>query len=138
MASIEQYSGKVIPRVLMGTSGTAGDLMYVSTGSGLTYKSAATGTGVSNAFVGVLIDSAVKGSYGAVAADPVVQLEKHAAANKIEMNDLIYGTKSSNKVGTVAGGTALGVCVKQSATTDTYVSVKIVNCMAMGVGGFHA
>ena len=138
MASIEQYSGNVIPHVLMGTSGTAGDLMYVSTGSGMTYKSHTTGTAISNAFIGVLIDSTVKGSYGAVLCSGVVQLEKHAAANKIEMNDMIAGTTASNKVGTILKGTNIGVCVKQSATTDTYVSVKLIPCFDMGVGGFSA
>ncbi len=138
MTTIEQYSGKQYPYVLMGTYGTAGDLVYHSTGSGMTYKSASTGTGVSGAFLGVLADSCATGDYAAVISDGVVQLAKHTAANKIELGDQIYGTKSSNKVGTVAGGTALGVCFKQSATTDTYVSVMLIPYYISGVGGFHA
>jgi predicted RecA/RadA family phage recombinase len=138
MSTFEQYSGAQFPLILMGTNGTSGDIIYHSTGSGLTYKSASTGTGVSNKVIGVLVNTTAKGSYGAVAADVVVQMEKHAAANKIEVGDVIYGTKSSNKVGTVAGGTAFGVCVKQSATTDTYVSVRLLPYYVTGAGGFHA
>ena len=137
MSIIEQYSGDVLPSVMMGTDGTSGDLMYKSTGSAMTYKSASTGTGVSLSFMGILIDSAVTGSYGAILTNGVVQLEKHAAANPIEVGDTIFGTKSSNKVGTVAGGTALGVCAKQSATTDKYVSVMLRPFWDMK-GGFHA
>ena len=138
LSVIEQYTGNVYPLVLMGTDGTAGDLMYYSTGSGMTYKSASTGTGVALAFMGVLIDSTAKGSYGAVLAEGVVQLAKHTATNKIEVGDTLYGTKSSNKVGTLAKGTALGVCVKQSGTADTYVSVKLLPYYISGAGGFHA
>jgi len=138
MSTIEQYTGKVLPHVLMASAGTAGDLIYLDTGSGKPYDGASTGTGVSNAFVGVLASTTAAGSYGAVVADTVVQLEKHASTNKIEAGDMIYGTKSSNKVGTVAGGTALGVCVKQSSTADTYVSVRLLPFYMMGVGGFHA
>ena len=138
MASIEQYSGKVIPHLLMGTSGTSGDLMYVSTGSGMTYKSSSTGTAVASAFLGILIDSAAKGSYGAVLCDGVVQLEKHSATQVIEVGNLIAGTKSSNKVGTLLKGTNLGVCVKQSPSTATYVSIKLIPFFQMGVSGYHA
>ncbi len=137
MAVIEQYSGDILPQVLFGTAGTAGDMVYISTGSGLTHKSASTGTGVTLAFAGVLIDNVAAGSYGAVLINGVVQMPKHATANKIEVGDRLYGTKSSNKVGTVVGGTALGVCVKQSATTDPNVSVKVIPFWEMR-GGFHA
>ncbi len=138
MATIEQYGGRQFPYVLMGTYGTSGDLVYHSTGSGMTYKSASTGTGVSDQFLGILADSCATGDYSAVICDAVVQLEKHAAANKIEVGNVIYGTKSSNKVGTVAGGTAIGVCFKQSATTDTYVSVKLLPYFVSAATGFHA
>ena len=138
MSVIEQYSGNILPHVLMGTAGTAGDLIYHSTGSGMTYKSAATGTGVSDQFLGVLIETTAAGSYGAVLCAGVVQLQKHAASQKIEMTDILYGTKSSNLVGTVAGGTAIGVCVKQSATTDTYVSTLLIPFWISGATGFHA
>lgn len=137
MASIEQYSGKLI-EAMMGTNGTAGDLVYLSTGSLLTYKSASTGTSVSNAFAGVLVDTAVKGSMAVALCEGVVQLEKHTSSNGIEAGDRVYGTKSSNKVGTLAGGTCLGIAAKQSATTDTYVSVRIQPFFVSGAGGFHA
>jgi len=138
MATSEQYSGNQYPYVMMGTNGTSGDLVYASTGSGMTYKSASTGTGVSNAFIGILADSCSTGDYAAVTSECVAQLAKHTAANKIEVGDVIYGTKSSNKVGTVAGGTALGVCFKQSSTTDTYVSVRLIPYYVSGATGFHA
>ena len=138
MASIERQSGRQISHIMMGTGGTSGDLMYRSTGSGLTYKSASTGTAVAKDFIGVLVDSAAAGSFGAVSCNGVFDLEKHAATQVIEVGDLIYGTKSSNKVGTVAKGTALGVCIDQSGSTDTYVSVRIIPFFEMGVSGYHA
>ena len=132
------WSNKPISYVLMGTNGTAGDILYISSGSAMTYKSLATGTDASSAFIGVLEETTATGSYAAVQSGGVVQLEKHAVTNKIEINNSIYGTKSSNKVGTVAGGTAIGVCVKQSATTDTYVDVELLPCWITGAGGLHA
>lgn len=138
MATIEEYDANQFPSVLAGTAGTAGDLAYISTGSMLTYKSASTGTGVSSAFAGVLVQNATAGSYCSINFGKAVKLEKHAAANVIEMGDMIYGTKSSNLVGTVAGGTAIGVCLVRSGSTDTYVTVKLIPAFAMGVGGFHA
>ena len=141
MASIEQYSGSVIPHLLMGTAGTSGDLIYVSTGSGMTHKSNTdSGTDNTEAFLGVLINSTLAGSYGAVACRSVVQLEKLASTNKVECGDIVYadGAASDNKVGTVAGGTAIGVCYKQSPTTATYVSVRLIPSFEMGVSGFNA
>lgn len=138
MATIEQYDGGLFPYVLMGTGGTAGDIIYLSTGSGLTYKSASTGTGVSGAVIGILVDNTAKGSYGAVNCEGIAQLQKHAATQVIEVGDRIAGTKSSNKVGTVLKGTAWGICAKQSASTDTYVSVKLLPFYITGAGGYHA
>jgi predicted RecA/RadA family phage recombinase len=137
VASIEQYSGKLI-EAMMGTNGTAGDLVYLSTGSFLTNKSASTGTSITTTFTGVLVDTAAKGSMAVALCDGVVQLEKHTSTNKIEAGNAIYGTKSSNKVGTLAGGTAIGFAVKQSATDDTYVSVRIQPFWVSGAGGFKA
>jgi predicted RecA/RadA family phage recombinase len=134
---IESYD-KPFQYCLAGTGGTAGDLMYLSTGSVLTYKSASTGTGVSNAFLGVLVNDVAAAGYCAIEGDKVVQLEKHTTTNKIEMGDVIYGTKSSNLVGTLAGGTALGICAKQSSTADKYVQVKLTPYYKLGAGGFHA
>ena len=138
MASIEQYSGEQIPHILMSEAGTGGDLIYVSTGSGARMASSTTGTDNSSAFLGVLINNTAAGSYGAVDNQNVVKLEKLASTNKIEIGDIIYadGAAADNKVGTVAGGTAIGVCMDQSSITDTYVSVRIIPSFAMGVSGF--
>lgn len=138
MASIEQYSGNVIPHLLMGTAGTAGDLIYVSTGSGMTWKSSSAGTGVANAFIGVLINNTAAGSYGAVLCNGVTQLQKHASTDVIEVGDMIAGTKSANTVGTLLKGTNIGVCVKRSSSDDTYVSVKLIPFFDQGDRGFTA
>ena len=137
MASIFRYSGDVWQGII-GTVGSAGDMCYVSTGSLLTYRCNASGTAATNAFVGVLEDSATAGETVAVRTKGVFSLPKHATANKIELGDIIYGTASANTVGTAAVGTALGVCAKQSATTDANVDVFIINKFVSGAGGFHA
>ena len=138
MATIESYDKEVIPQIMMGTGGTSGDLAYLSTGSGMAYKSASTGTGVALSFVGILIDSADKGSSAAILSDGCVNLLKHAGTQKIEVGNKIYGTKSSNRVGTLAKGTTLGICFKQSATTDDYVVTKLLTFDICGAGAFHA
>lgn len=141
MAVIETYEGNIYPRVMMGTAGSAGDLTYLSTGSALTLKSNAdAGTDNTSAFLGVLIDHTVAGSYGAMMVEGVVQLQKILTANKIEAGDVIYanGAASNNLVGTVAGGTSIGVCVRQSPSTSAYVSVLLQNESKAGAGGFHA
>lgn len=141
MATIEAYQGDRIPYVMMGTSGTSGDLMYINTGSVLTLKSNANaGTENTSDFAGILIDSTVKGSYGAVLCERVVNLTKLLSTNKIEVGDIIYadGAAADNKVGTVAGGTAIGVCVKQSSTADATVATKLLPFYMTGAGGFHA
>ena len=138
MSTIESYDKEVIPQVMMGTGGTSGDLARLSTGSAMTYKSYATGTAGAATFVGILIDSADAGSNAAILSDGCVNLLKHSATQKIEVGNKIYGTKSSNRVGTLAKGTALGVCFKQSATTDDYVVTKLLPFDICGAGGFHA
>lgn len=137
MAMIDSYD-KPFQYCLSGTNGTSGDLMYLSTGSVLTYKSHATGTGITNAFLGVLVNDVKTGSYCAIESEKVVKLQKHAATQKIEMGNIIYGTTASNLVGTLAGGTSLGICAKQSSSADTYVSVKLTPFYNLGAGGFHA
>jgi predicted RecA/RadA family phage recombinase len=113
--------------------------MYYTSGSAFPWKGAAKGTGSASAkFLGVLVDTTVKGSYGAVLAEGVVQLPKATTTSKIEVGELIYGGETTNNVGTLVGGTALGVCFKQSATTDSYVSVKLLPFYITGAGGFHA
>lgn len=141
MSVIDQYSDTIYPSVMMGTNGSAGDLVYKSTGSGLTLKTNANaGTENTSAFLGVLIDHTVAGSYGAVISEGVVSLAKLLTANKIEVGDKVYadGAASDNKVGTVAGGTAIGVCFAQSGTTDARVSVKLLPYSVTGAGGFNA
>lgn len=138
MATIESYDKKVLPQVMSGSGGTAGDLAYLSTGSVLPYKSSSSGTGNALSFVGIYIDSVDNGSNAAVLSDGCVNLLKHAATQKIEVGNKIYGTKSTNRVGTLAKGTALGVCFKQSDTTDSYVVTKLLSFDICGAGGFHA
>lgn len=133
-------SPDVLRSVLMGTNGTSGDLMYESTGSGMTLKSNAdSGTDNTSAFLGILIDTTSAGSYADILCGGVVQLGKLATTNKIELGDVIYadGAASDNLVGTLKGGTAVGVCMKQSATTDANVSVKLIPFTAAR-SGFHA
>ena len=137
MASIEQYSGDILPHVMLSTAGTAGDLMIKSTGSAATYKSG-DGTANSKSFIGVLVNNTAAGSYGAVKCNGVVQLQKHAATQVIEIGDRIAGTKSSNLVGTILKGTAIGICAVQSGSTDTYVSVRLLPFFEAGVNGFVA
>ena len=140
MASIEQYSGLVLPSVLMTEAGTAGDLIYVSTGSGARMASSTTGSDNSSAFIGVLINDVAAGSTAAVACNGVVQLQKLVSTNKIEFGDIVFadGAEATNYVGTVAGGTAIGICFEQSATTETYVSVRLLPFFEAGVTGFVA
>lgn len=123
-----QYSGDQFPYVLMGTYGTAGDPVYVSTGSGLTFKSQAGGTGNSTSFIGLLAENCATGDYVAVECAGVFQMPKTASANKIEIGDLIHiGTASSTEslVGTEAIGTHIGYCAVQSSTDSANVSVFI-------------
>ena len=141
MSVIDRYTETIYPHVMMGTSGTGGDLVYVSTGSALTLKSNAnSGTENTSAFLGVLIDSTVKGSYGAVISEGVVSLEKLLTANVIEIADRVYadGAAADNKVGTVAGGTCIGICAVRSGSTDPRVSVKLLSFSSTGAGGFNA
>lgn len=123
----DQYPSGVFPQVLMGTAGTAGDPVYSSTGSALTVKSAAGGTHLCGAeFLGLLVETTAKGSYGAVKYDGIVQMPKSATADVIELNDLIHiGTSSTTQslVGTVVCGTHIGICAKRSGSTDPNVSV---------------
>ena len=123
-----QYSGDQFPYVLMGTPGTAGDPVYLSTGSGLTFKSQAGGTGNSTAFIGILAENTAAGSYGAVTCAGIFQLPKTSTSNKIEIGDLVHiGSASTTEslVGTEAIGTHVGYCAVQSSTSDAFVSVHI-------------
>lgn len=140
MASTEQYTGRQFPYVMLSSAGTAGDLMYLDTGSAAPLKSATTGTDNTSAFLGVLVGDTVAGSYGGIITEGVIDLEKLASTNKIEAGNIIYadGAAADNLVGTVAGGTAIGICVKQSASTDTYVRTKILPFYVTGAGGFYS
>lgn len=129
MAVQSQYDDGVFPLVMMGTNGTAGDPIYISTGSGLTVKSAAGGTNLCGSFIGLLVENTAKGSYGAVAYKGIFQMPKSATANVIELGDLIHiGTRSTtaNLVGTVVVGTHIGICAKRSGSTDANVSVALI------------
>lgn len=125
MTTLEQYSGDEFPYVLVGSgSGSAGDLMFSSTGTFFTVKSQAAGTGCANTFCGVLEATTPAGSYASVGFGKVYQLPNQQS-DKIEAGALVYiATSETNGVGTLDTGTAIGICVKQAAATDDYVSVK--------------
>lgn len=127
MAVQEQYPAGQFPVVLMGTNGTAGDPVYTSTGSGLIVRSAAGGTHLCGLeFIGLLVETTAKGSYGAVQYEGIFQMPKSATTDVIEVNDRIHiGTRSTTQslVGTVVLGTHIGLCAKQSGSTDPNVSV---------------
>lgn len=125
MATIERYSGDQFPHVLMGTGGTAGDLIYLSTGTGLTVKSNAAGTGVVTTFAGVLENTTTAGSYGAVSFASAFQLPKYPTSTAVEVGQLVYvATQNTNEIGTLDTGTAIGVCVNRSAAADSYITMK--------------
>ena len=133
------FTDRPISYVMLGRAGTAGDLMYDDAGSAMTLKgSSGKGTGLTDQFLGVLLDTTAAGSYGAIQSYGVVKLAKHASTELVEVNDIIYGTHNANTVGTLAGGTAIGICVKQSATDQTYVEVELLPNWITGAGGFHA
>ncbi len=126
MPTIEQYSGDQIPYVLLGTAGTAGDLMYLSTGTAMTVKSHAAGTGQAAAFCGILESTTAAGAYGAIGFGAVYQLPNFKD-DKIEVGNTIYiATENSNGVGPLDTGTAIGMCVKPCAAADDNVSVKLI------------
>ena len=123
MATIEQYSWGQLPYVLMGTPGTSGDLMYISTGTGMTVKSNADGTGCATTFVGVLENTTGTGEYAAVTFGKIVQLGNYGS-DTVEIGDALYiGTAGDNGVGTADTGTAIGICAVRAASTDDYVSM---------------
>ena len=123
MATNEQYSWGQFPYVLMGTPGTSGDLMYISTGTGLTVKSAADGTGCATTFIGVLENTTGTGQYAAVTFGKVVQMGNYGS-DVVEIGNTLYiGTAGDNGVGTTDFGTAIGICVVRAAATDEYISV---------------
>ncbi len=123
----DAYPTGIFPQVLMGTNGTAGDPVYSSTGSALTVRSAAGGTHLCGAeFLGLLVENTAAGSYGAVKFDGIVNMPKSSTTDVIELNDLIHiGTRSTTEslVGTVVCGTHIGICAKQSGSTNPNVAV---------------
>jgi predicted RecA/RadA family phage recombinase len=125
MTTIEQYSGDEFPYVLVGSgSGSAGDLMFSSAGTFFAVKTQAAGTGCANTFSGVLEANTPAGSYASVGFMKVYQLP-NAQSDKVLAGQLVYiATSESNGVGTLDTGTAIGVCVKSAAATDSYISVK--------------
>ena len=126
MATREQYSGDQLPYVLLGTAGTAGDLMYLSTGTALTVKSHAAGTGQAATFCGVLESNAAAGGYAPIGFGGIYQLANFKD-DVIEVGNTIYiATENSNAVGTLDTGTAIGICAKRCAAADNDVSVKLI------------
>jgi predicted RecA/RadA family phage recombinase len=126
MATREQYSGDQLPYVLLGTGGTAGDMMYMSTGTALTVKSHASGTGLAPTFCGILESNTAAGAYGAIGFGAVYQLPNFKD-DVIECGALVYiATSGVNGVGTLDTGTAIGLAVKRCAAADNDVSVKLI------------
>jgi hypothetical protein len=138
VSTIEEYSGNQFVSVMMGTAGTAGDMVYMTTGSLKTLKSNSnSGTENTSTFVGVLVDSTIAGSLAAVNVKQA-SLDKITTSHEIEPGDVIYanGAASNNKVGTVVGGTAVGVCCKYSGTTAPRVSAILLPYYITGAVGF--
>jgi predicted RecA/RadA family phage recombinase len=126
----------------MGTNGTAGDMLAHVTGSLIPLKSQGTGatSDYSNLFVGILFDTTANGSQGVCLMEGVFNLPKTTATDKIEAGNILYanGAALTNKVGTAAAGTAVGVCVKQSGSDNPNVSCKIAIADLMAARGFVA
>ena len=115
-----------MPNVLLGTAGTAGDLMYLSTGTALTVKSNAAGTGVVTTFCGILEETTAAGSYGAIGFMPIYQLGNYGSDN-VEVGQMVYvATSGDNGVGTLDTGTAIGMCAKRASSSDSNISVKLI------------
>lgn len=129
MGISDRYSGDQFPYVLMGSgAGTSNDPVFYSSGTMLTYKSQAGGT-ATGSFLGVLVNTTGTGAYGAVQCEGIVSMPKTSATDVVELGELIcIGTSSSTTsyAGTVAIGTHIGVCAKRSASTDSYIDVKLI------------
>lgn len=124
MATSQAYQGGQLPYVLVGTNATAGDLMYLSTGTALSVKTHANGTGAANAFCGILEANTAAGAYGAINYSGVFKLG-NLDTSKCEVGDLLYIGTASNSVGTEDHGTAIAMCVRQSASTEDITAILI-------------
>jgi len=106
--------------VLMASSGTGGDLVYNTTGSGLPGGNAST-------FLGVLDTTTVVGSYGVVETRGVFELTKgNGTGVKIEQSQRLYGSGASAvATAQVSTGSVIGVAHEQSSSDKSTVNVII-------------
>lgn len=138
MSTKEEYSGDQFVSVMMGTNGTAGDMVYLSTGSLKTLKSNSNaGSENTTAFLGVLVNTTTKGSLASVNVKQA-SLDKVTTTHTIEPGDILYanGAAATNEVGTAAGGTAVGVCCKHSSSVAPRVSAILLPFYITGASGF--
>ncbi len=115
--------GKRMP-VYMAATATAGDIIYMNTGSGSAGYNA-------GQFAGILDTSTVAGSYGVVETDGVFALIKGDVGQKIEQGQVLYGS-SNTAVATaqVSTGSVIGVAWEQSAAASGSVNVLIHGMIA--------
>ncbi len=112
-------AGHTMMPVYMGSSGTVGDMVYITTGSGVP-------TLVTGQFAGVLENTASASTYGQVCTEGVYSFTKADGSDvKIEAGASLWGT--NKQVGTVqcSTGSVIGLAWEQSSSDSTTVAVLI-------------
>ena len=106
--------------VYMASAGTAGDIVYNTTGSGLP-------GGNTDTFLGVLDTNTVAGSYGVVETRGVFNLTKgDGTGEKIEQGQEVYGSGAAAiATAQVSTGCVIGLAWAQSSSDTGSVSVMI-------------
>ena len=106
--------------VFMASSGTGGDLIYNTTGSGLP-------GGNAGMFFGVLDTTTVAGSKGVVETRGVFEFTKgNGTSVKIEQGQQLYGSGASAvATAQVSTGSVIGVAWEQSSSDKSTVAVTI-------------
>lgn len=105
--------------VFMASAGTAGSLVFRTTGSGLPSQAADT-------FLGVLDTTTVAGSYGVVETRGVFEFDKAWGTGVIEQGVPIYGSGASAvSTAQVTTGSVIGVTWEQSSSDKSTVAVMI-------------
>ncbi len=112
-------AGHSMMPVYMGSSGTVGQLAYITTGSCVP-------TLVTGQFAGMLESTASASTYGQVCTEGVYSLTKADGSDvKIEQGQNLWGT--NNQVGTVqcSTGSVIGQAWEQSSSDSATVAVLI-------------
>lgn len=107
-------------RVFMASAGTAGDILYNTTGSALPGANA-------GQFWGVLDETQVAGSYAVCDTEGVFEMSKgDGTAVKIEQGQSLWGSGASAvATAVVSTGSIIGVAWAQSSSDTSTVAVKI-------------